>query len=103
MSSVDYVEININNIGIAIEILLDIKNNLITINKEQKSISDKKIQELFRIIRNWKDFYDVSNFIDNEKFIIKITSGKNIDTIVGNGTYPDNYVEFKKWVGAIYE
>lgn len=103
MSSVDYIEININKIGMVIEILIDIKNNLVTINNKQKNISNEKIYELFRIIRNWKDFYESSNIIDSEKFTIKIISQNTVDTIIGDGTYPDNYMEFKNWVGNIYE
>lgn len=102
-SVVDYVEININNIGINLDILIDVKKNSMIINEKYKDISKEEIEELFRIIRLWDNEYLGSKLIDSEKFTIKIVSNNNIDKIVGNGNYPDNYNVFKKWVGGLYE
>lgn len=101
--NIDYIEININKIGLVIEILIDVKNNLLTINNKTKEISNEKIYDLLRIIRNWNNYYKKSNLIDNEKFIIKIISQGLTNSFIGDGTYPDNYIEFKNWVGEINE
>lgn len=103
MSSVDFIEINLSKIGMVINILIDVKNNLMFINNIRKVILNEKINEFFRIIRNWEENYESSNLIDSERFSIKIVSGDVVDTIACNGTYPNNYIEFKRWIEDIYE
>lgn len=103
MSSVNKVEINIINIGNSVHVLLDIKNNSIKINEVEKSISDERIEEFFRIIRLWQKEYKNSKSIDLEKFNIRIFSNEYQHTIIGDGDYPDNYLELKKWIGDVNE
>lgn len=103
MSSVQYVEINISNMGYNLNVLLDVQKKQLNLNGIKKEISDDKIDEFFRIIRLWKNEYLQSSTLDSEKFNIKIISNDYEDIIKGNGSYPDNYYEFKKWVGDISE
>ena len=103
MNNVRYIEININKIGETTEILIDVEKNLLTINNKQKNITKDKISELFRIIRTWKSTYESSNVLDGLKFTIKIITEDTIDTIVNNGSYPDNYIYFNNWLGELYE
>ena len=103
MSSVDYVEININNIWNNKNIVIDIKRNLVIIDGVSKKISDDKIDEFFRIVRTWKNKYTKNNIIDSEKFTIRIISNHNEEIISGSGNYPNNYLELNSWVDEIYE
>ena len=41
--------------------------------------------------------------IDLEKFNIRIFSNEYQHTIIGDGDYPDNYLELKKWIGDVNE
>ena len=50
---------------------------------------------------NRKSDYLLSKNIDGEKFTIKIISIGKVNHIRGNGTYPDNYIEFKIWMDDI--
>lgn len=97
MNSLDYIEITINKISDPIEIIIDINNNLITVNDTQQIIFDNKIEELLRIIKFWKN-YGSSNKIDDEKFMINLRSKNNEETIYSHGLLPKNYNEFKKWM-----
>lgn len=101
MNKVDYIEINIINIGNNKSIIVDIKNNLVLINEHKKNITNEKIEDLFRIIRKWDKEYPHSNIIDEEKFIIKIINKDNVDIIKSNGAHPNNYYEFKRWIGDV--
>ena len=98
------IEISISNIGNNINIFIDIPNNKIIINNQKKEITKEKIYDLLRIIRDWNNLYPKNNNeLDSEKFIITITTTNNIDIIKGEGTYPENYIEFKNWIGEINE
>jgi len=103
MSSVDFVEISINKIGEVLNILIDVKKNSILINNQYKKIEQEKIDELFRIIRLWKNEYSNYKIIDSEKFTIKIVNKNSVDIITGSGKYPDNYTVFKNWIEEVYE
>lgn len=99
------IEININNIGNNLEIILDYDNNKVKLNnKQEKDISRDKLDDLIRIIRTWNSVYESnSKIIDLEKFTIKVITAEGISIINGNGTYPDNYSAFKDWISDIYE
>lgn len=97
------IEIYINNIGIETNIIINNKNNLITINNKTKEISEEKINDLIRIIRTWKNEYKNKKKIDSETFKIIINSNTETETITGNGDYPDNYNTFKEWIDDINE
>lgn len=103
MNTVRYIKININKKGETTEILIDVEKNLLTINNKQKNITKDKISELFRIIRTWKNTYELPNLLDSLKFVIKIVTEDGIDTIVNNGILPDNYIYFNNWLGGLYE
>lgn len=103
MNSVNQVEISIINIGNNLSILLDVKNSSIKINGIEKTISNEKIDNFFRIIRLWKNEYNSAGGIDLEKFIIKIITDTSYEIMTGVGEYPDNYYELKKWIGDLYE
>lgn len=96
------IEIYINNIGQNINILIDVKNNNLTLNDKLLEITKEQINDLLRIIRTWNNVYEKHNKnIDSESFLIKIIEENNIDTIEGKGTYPKNYHELKRWIGDI--
>lgn len=98
------IEIHINNIGNNINILIDVTNNKIIINGQAKNITLEQINELLRIIRTWKSVYNnKTKVIDTETFNIIINTEEGIDMIKGEGEYPDNYYELKKWIGEFYE
>ena len=101
MTNVGFIEINVNQIGKELKILIDLEKERLTTNNKVKSISKNKIEDFFRIIRNWKSDYPLSKNIDGEKFTIKIISIGKSNHIRGNGTYPDNYIEFKRWVDDV--
>lgn len=95
----NYIEININNN----RIYIDIKRKIITINNTEKEITEEKLYALLRIIRIWRKEYNNPKIIDGEKFLIKISTTEGIDTIEGNGDYPSNYSSLKKWISDIHE
>lgn len=103
MLNIDLIEISIDNIGGVLEIFIDPKKNLLFLNGTSKSIGDDSIETLIRIIKNWNNYYGHSNSLDDEKFLINITIGGNIETIKSDGIKPDNYNEFKEWIGTLYE
>lgn len=103
MADIDFIKINIDKIGYNQIILLNLKDKIVITDSIKKNINQEKIDELLRIIRLWKNKYISSNNIDSEKFNISIVSGNDEEKIIGVGTYPSNYVEFKKWVRDIYE
>ena len=96
------IEIEINSIGYSETVYIDVKNNKVLVNNIEKTISKSKIDELIRIIRNWKEEY-LGNIIDSERFMIKINTNDGTDIIKGNGCYPENYSAFKEWIGSLYE
>jgi len=98
------IEIYINNFGNETNILINIDNSLITINNKTKKIDKEKISDLIRIIRTWNNEYPGDDkLIDSEKFKIAIKMKDEIDMITGNGSYPENYNNFKKWIDIINE
>lgn len=98
------IEISLTNLSNNIYILIDIKNNKITINNKQTTIDEEQINNLLRIIRTWKSNYQNNHkIIDSEKFEIKIDTQEGTDIIIGNGKYPENYFEFKEWIGELYD
>ncbi|MBR6689950.1 MAG: hypothetical protein IKL65_01295 [Bacilli bacterium] len=102
MSSINFIEISIENTNQVIYIKINVKDNLIDINNKQRNISNEKIEGLLRIIRTWESVYE-GEIIDNEKFMIRITGEDYVDKIKGNGSYPSNYRMFKDWIGEVYE
>ena len=100
----DSIEITINSIGNDINIFIDTINYKTKINDIEKEISKEKLNELIRIIRVWHPIYqNKSNKPDIETFIIKINTNEGTDIIKGEGDFPNNYIEFKNWIGEFYE
>jgi len=98
------IEIYINQIGNELSIYIDTKNNKMKINDRELDISSDDIYELLRIIRTWDNLYEKDNIlIDKETFMIVINTLEGINYIRGNGGYPENYSEFKEWIGRHYE
>ena len=97
------IEIYINNIGNNLIIYIDIEKNKIKINDREKEITEEKLDNLIRIIRTWNNVYENNNSkIDNETFQININTNEGTDRIKGTGGYPENYSEFKDWIGEFY-
>ena len=97
------IEIYIENLKNTLSVNIDLDNNIIFVNGIKKSITNEKIESLFRIIREWENNYNNNNTIDGENFSIKIITTNNVNVITGNGDYPKNYIEFKNWIGEFYE
>ena len=94
------IEISVANIGNNINIFIDAKNYKLTINNKTKDITEDQLDNLIRIIRTWNSNYPSdNNEIDKETFLIRINTDNEPDVIKGNGTYPDNYLAFKEWIG----
>ena len=93
------IEIYIKNLNNQLNININLSENKIKINSKEKNVTNVQIDNLFRIIRTWNKNYYKDNTIDEEKFIIKIVTDNEIDIINGKGSYPENYNEFKKWIG----
>ena len=96
------IEIEIHGLGYNKMIYIDVINNKVIIDENESSISQAEIDELIRIIRNWKEKY-TGNIIDSEKFTIKINTNDGVEIIKGESGYPQNYSAFKDWVGSLYE
>ena len=97
------IEIYIENLKNTLSVNIDLDNNIIFVNGIKKSITNEKIESLLRIIREWENNYNNNNTIDGENFSIKINTNNNVNLITGNGDYPNNYIEFKNWIGEFYE
>lgn len=98
------IEITINSIGNNINLYIDVVNYKIKMNDREKEISKEKLNELIRIIRTWSPIYqNKTNKLDIETFIIKINTNEGTDIIKGMGSFPNNYLELKNWIGEFYE
>jgi len=98
MHGVKKIEIKISELNIIVN--LDEKNILINDKSCRINISD--IENLFRIIRGWDNYYIDNNLIDAEEFFVNIFSSDNIEYIYGKGKYPENFNELKRWVEVMY-
>ena len=100
-NNVDYIKISTFNVYERTTIHIGIKEKQVFINEQRKDINDNKINELFNIIREWKDMY-YGGVLDAEKFSIKLISNNQIvKQYSGSGDYPYNYNEFKNWISDI--
>ena len=98
--SMNSIEISVANIGNNINIFIDVKKYKLIINNKTKDITEEQLSNLIRIIRTWNSNYPSNNNeIDTETFLIRINTDSETDVIKGNGTYPDNYLAFKEWIG----
>ena len=101
MNNIEYIEIIIFNTYNITKINIDTKKLKITINDESRNITTDKINELLEIMKFWDSNYQ-GFVLDAEKFTIKlISNNKKIITYQGNGSYPYNYNDFKRWIGDI--
>jgi len=101
MYGVNKIEISLTGLK-EMYAIIDLNSKAITINNKSFLISEYEIDNLFRIIRLWNKEYINNQIIDSEEFNIKIYSNDKIDTIKGKGNYPNNYNEFKNWLGEVY-
>ena len=97
------INILIENITITTDIYIDVLNQTITLNNEEKIITQTQIDDLIRIIRTWKNEYTNPTIIDSESFLIKINTDEDTEIIKGRGSYPDNYNLLKEWIRGFYE
>ena len=103
MDELNYIEINISDIGNEINMIIDVKGLFVITNQFKKNITKDKINDLLRIIRTWEEFYDYSYQLEPEKYLIRLISNNEEKTLKTNGIKPKNYNEFKMWVGELYE
>ena len=102
MLDIEYIDIEINNMNR--ELIRIIPNELkVILPQKEFSITEEKIHDLLRIIRNWDNYQKTNNLLDAEEYKIKIKSKKDIVILQNKGTYPENYNLFKKWMGEIYD
>ena len=99
----NYIEISINALGEYLIIYINVKNKRLILNNIEKSITEEKIYDLLRIIRNWKGNYQNSKIMDGESFKIIINTNEGTTIIKGKGNYPSNYQEFKELMNGIKE
>lgn len=97
------IQIKINSRLSNIEIYIDILKQTIIINDKEKRITENQIDNLIRIIRNWKNEYSNEILIDNESFFIKINNNNGYEVIKGIGEYPNNYISLKEWISDFDE
>ena len=97
----NYIEISINALGEYLIIYINAKNKRLILNNIEKSITEEKIYDLLRIIRNWKGNYQNSKIMDGESFKIIINTNEGTNIIKGKGNYPSNYQEFKEWISDL--
>lgn len=100
---IDSIEISITSLNNKMDILINVKEEKIITPFKEKSISKDEIQRLVRIIRSWRGEYINTSIVDAERFKIIISFNGQKEVITGSGTYPDNYLEFKNFVGEYYE
>ena len=101
MNDIDYIEIITFNMFERNRIDIDTKKLKVIINNKLKAISNEKIKELQKIINYWNKNYQAP-ILDAEKFTIRIISNNQIIKVYqGNGSYPNNYNDFKRWIRDI--
>lgn len=101
MGKLDYIEITIFDIYNITKISISIPRLKLTINDKLKDISSDKIEKLLEIIKCWDDNYK-GFMLDIEKYTIKLISKNRIIKVYkGNGKYPYNYNEFKRWISDV--
>ena len=71
MNELNYIEININSLSNELNMIIDVKGLFVITNQFRKNITQEKIDDLLRIIRNWSEFYDYSEELDPEKYLIR--------------------------------
>lgn len=82
-------------------IIIDCTNNTININGNIKNITEEKIYDLLRIIRDWEPKYYRPS-IDKEKYKIELINTNNQkETLIGEGDYPYNYSSLKEWIRGL--
>jgi len=101
MNNVDYIEIIIFNTYKITKIDISTKKLKLLIDNKIRNITHEKINELLKIIEYWKSSYQ-EFILDAEKFDIKLISKNKIEKeYQGNGAYPYNYNDFKRWISDI--
>lgn len=101
MNDIEYIKITIFNKYYITKINIDTKKLKVLINDEFRDITIDKINELLEITKYWKLNYQ-GLALDAEKFTIKLISNvQGIKTYQGNGEYPYNYNDFKRWTSDI--
>ena len=102
MNNVDEVVIHVSNSSSPAVVRISPKLNRVIVNGELKGILPSTIDRLYSIIRTWKDIYNGPMVKEIEIFEITIKEGTKVSTMKGMGAYPENYSEFKSWLGDIY-
>jgi len=97
MNNIVSIEINIKGLTQENIIIRDgkcIKNGI------EFNITTEKILELIRLIRTWKEEYGCDNKLDSEEFKVTLIE-KEVYTFHGKGVFPENYSNFKEWLGGL--
>ena len=90
----------INNSNSWLELVMNIKTKRYTYNK----INRMFIHILTSLTKEEaRQYYLKNNQLDKETFLININTNEGIDTIKGEGGYPENYSMLKEWLGEYYE
>ena len=101
MNDIDCIEIIIFNTYNITKINISTKKLKVVINDKIRDITIDKINELLEITKYWNTNYQ-GFILDAEKFNIKlIFNNQYIKTYQGNGAYPHNYNDFKRWISDI--
>lgn len=101
MKDVDRIEIAIENMGQSLYVIIDVSNNTLKVNHVEKEILASSIERLLKMICLWKNEYRGYQAIDSERFEIRVFCGDREDRFHGKGSYPPNYIEFRKWLGEL--
>lgn len=77
-------------------------NNTVNINGKNKVITEDKIYDLLRIIRNWEPEYYNENSLDKESYKIElIDKNDEKELLTGQGKYPAEYKLLKDWIRGL--
>lgn len=99
----DSIEIEIKRLGTHHALMLDLNKKSILINGNSKYITQNKIDELFRIIRNFQSNINNSNIIDSDEIIIIVNINNIIEKIHIKGENINKYNALIDWMNDLYE
>ena len=101
MDNIEYIEIITFNMFKRVKIDISVKDLKVISDDKIRPISIDEIKRLQEIIKYWEEDYQ-GFVLDAEKFTIRLISNNQIiKQHQGNGRYPSNYNEFKRWISDI--
>ncbi len=102
MDKIEEILIQVSNFENLIEININTKINRVIVNGNVYEILPSMIERLYSIIRTWRENYSGSIVENSEMFRIVLKEKSKVQTLEGAGVYPENYSEFKGWIGEVY-